>query len=96
MTPWTRARQARLSFTASRSLAKLMLVTGQLGPVKGDYGVVALISLSDQGKQCLSTDSFPGHVASMTKPLLAQQNTVTETRVHGNAIYLPTGVLSNC
>ena len=65
------------------------MTPGRLSPVKGDYGVAALILLSGQGSRRLSTDSFLGHVASMTKPLLVQWNTVMETRAHGNAIYLP-------
>ena len=59
-------------------------------------GFSVLISLSERGNQCLSTDSFPGHVASMTKPLLVQQNTMTETRAHGNAVYLPTTAVPIC
>ena len=44
---------------------------------------------SGRGSRHFSIGSFPGHVESMIKTLLVQRNTVTETTVHGNAVYLP-------
>ena len=51
-----------------------------------------------EGDAVCPQTAFQGHVACSTKPLLVQQDTVTltrdtETRAHGNTVYLPVTVV---